>query len=388
MSFDNTYIHCGKAMKMINKYNVFASLLSAKPEDAGMIAAWMADREAEKDMMNMEVVTCGHDATRLNEIRGGYEGNISVGDVRILSKQFTSEPDIIPYVAVLEEWEKDVWLIVPFSHYATPATPGEMSTGIDMHGLRVLQVGNGRTVQDDILKKSFLFDRLSDNVREDALALFRYEMGGVDLPASFSAQRGVPIINEDDPRREYLKECVERLNPLSEAVLAKAEQVTNVSCGVPLSKGIGGTKQDLADQLALQLPADFWKNAIARSKEPSLQYALAAATVDDKSTLWMIEGKDNSLETFSETCAECRFLKRFKPINSTRDPYSIRFVVAVPAQWKGMLKIPVVARNRATGELVGEGWLDTESGEGLIRTVQTKDAVENPHQIVLIVVRA
>ena len=213
---------------MSNKYNVFASLLSAKPEDIGMIAAWMADREAEKDVMNMEVMTCGHDATRLNEVRGDYDGNISVGDVRILSKQFTSEPDVIPYVAVLEEWERGMWLIVPFSHYATPATPGEMSTGIDMRGLRVLQAWNGRTVQDDILKKSFLFDRLSDKVREDALALFRHEMGGVDLPTSFSAQRGVPIVNEADPRREYVAESIARLQPLANAVMDMTDRMNSI----------------------------------------------------------------------------------------------------------------------------------------------------------------
>ena len=228
MSFDNTYIHCGKAMKMSNKYNVFASLLSAKPEDAGMIAAWMADREAEKDVMNIEVVTCRHDATRLNEVRGDYDGNISVGDVRILSKQFTSEPDVIPYVAVLEEWEKGMWLIAPFSHYATPATPGEMSTGIDMRGLRVLQAWNGRTVQDDILKKSFLFDRLSAKVREDALALFRHEMGGVDLLTSFSALRGVPIVNETDPRREYIAESIDRLQPLAKVVVDMTDRMNNI----------------------------------------------------------------------------------------------------------------------------------------------------------------
>ena len=228
MSFDNTYIHCGKAMKMSNKYHVFASLLSAKPEDAGMIAAWMADREAEKDVMNMEVVTCRHDATCLNEVRGDYDGNISVGDVRILSKQFTSEPDIIPYVAVLEEWEKGMWLIAPFSHYATPATPGEMSTGIDMRGLRVLQVWNGRTVQDDVLKKSFLFDRLSDKVREDALALFRHEMGGVDLLTSFSALRGVPIVNEADPRREYIAESIDRLQPLAKVVVDMTDRMNSI----------------------------------------------------------------------------------------------------------------------------------------------------------------
>ena len=213
---------------MSNKYNVFASLLSAKPEDAGMIAAWMADREAEKDVMNIEVVTCRHDATRLNEVRGDYDGNISVGDVRILSKQFTLEPDIIPYVAVLEEWEKGMWLIVPFSHYSTPATPGEMSTGIDMRGLRVLQVWNGRTVQDDVLKKSFLFDRLSDKVREDALALFRHEMGGVDLLTSFSALRGVPIVNEADPRREYIAESIDRLQPLAKVVVDMTDRMNSI----------------------------------------------------------------------------------------------------------------------------------------------------------------
>lgn len=369
-------------------FSVYASLLSATPSDAENLASWLADREAENEAKMMEVDETVQDEKLMATVSGRYDEEIAVSQIRILSKRYTSEPDIIPYVAVIDKWDDEMWLIVPFSHYNTPATPGEMATGLIAYGLHVLQAWNGRTVQDSILKNSYLVGTISDEVRNDALALFRHQMFGSKLPESFASYRGSPIVEASDPRREYLSECIERLNPLSEAVLAKAEQVTNVSCGVPLSKGIGGTKQDLPDQLALQLSADFWKNAIARSKEPSLQYALAAATVDDKSTLWMIEGKDNSLETFSETCAECRFLKRFKPINSTRDPYSIRFVVAVPAQWKGMLKIPVVARNRATGELVGEGWLDTESGEGLIRTVQTKDAVENPHQIVLIVVRA
>ena len=362
MSFDNTYIHCGKAKKMSNKYNVFASLLSAKPEDAGMIAAWMADREAEKDVMNMEVVTCRHDATCLNEARGGYDGNISAGDVRILSKQFTSEPDIIPYVAVLEEWEKGVWLIVPFSHYATPATPGEMSTGIDMHGLRVLQAWNGRTVQTSILKESFLFDRLSDKVREDALALFRHEMGGVDLPTSFSAKRGVSIVNEADPRREYLKECIERLNPLSEAVLKNKEHTSGVNSSV------------------LYAPQEFWRERICQCRDQTMQYRLAAATIDNQKAA-ILRLENDSSEAFANAYAECELLTPFRP---TTKPYNLKFRMTVPDDWKNCKNVAVVVRNADTGALVGEGKLDTSSGIGIVAIKKTDVVVSRASQMVLV----
>lgn len=364
MSFDNTYIHCGKAMKMSNKYNVFASLLSAKPEDAGMIAAWMADREAEKDMMNMEVVTCRHDATCLNEVRGDYDGNISVGDVRILSKQFTSEPDVIPYVAVLEEWEKGMWLIAPFSHYATPATPGEMSTGIDMRGLRVLQAWNGRTVQDDILKKSFLFDRLSDKVRADALALFRHEMGGVDLPTSFSAQRGVPIVNEADPRREYIAESIDRLQPLAEAVMNEVEGVEMRLVGPGLEDG---EKNRLWEEYGL------------------CDYALAAATSDVCPSVPLVAKKRSWKGNYREVSG-------FEGFMVGDEPRPMKFYIEDRIDdallENGVAKVE--AYKKDTRQLVGTGQIMIEDGEQVakvkIGNIESPVSVGDASEIVLVLV--
>ena len=209
---------------MKTDFSVYASLLSSTPSDAKSIASWLADREAARDAMEMNVEETIQDSTLMATVSGEYDENIAVAQIRILSKQYTAQPDVIPYIAVVDKWDDDMWLIVPFSPYKTPATPGEMETGLDTYGLHVLQAWNGRTVQEAILKKSYLFGVLSEKVRKDALALFRHEFGGVSLPSDFSARLGSPIIEAEDPRREYLDECIKRLNPLAKAVIKMAEQ--------------------------------------------------------------------------------------------------------------------------------------------------------------------
>ena len=210
---------------MTNEFSVYASLLSAEPTETDSIAEWLADREAEKEMMNTkDIVETVQDNERLAAASGPFDGNVAVSQIRILSKQFTEEPDVIPYVAVLEEWEKGMWLIVPFSQYKVPATPGEMETGLKLKGLKVIQAWNGRTVQDSLMRKSYLFAELPEQVRQDALSLFRNQFAGTPLPEDFTAKRGGAIELDDDPRREYLAESVARLRPLAEAVIAEAEK--------------------------------------------------------------------------------------------------------------------------------------------------------------------
>ena len=209
---------------MKTDFSVYASLLSSTPTDASNIASWLADREAAREAMKMDVGETIQDSARMAAGSEVYDENIAVAQIRILSKQYTTEPDVIPYVAVVDKWDDDMWLIVPFSPYKTPATPGEMETGLDTYGLHVLQAWNGRTVQEAILRKSYLFGDLSEKVRNNAIALFRHEFGGVSLPSDFSARRGSPIVEVTDPRREYLDECIKRLNPLAKAVIEMAER--------------------------------------------------------------------------------------------------------------------------------------------------------------------
>ena len=212
---------------MKNDFRVFASILSATPDDVENLASWLADREMKKDMMKTNVDDTKQDNARLSVELSGYDENIAVSQIRILSKQYTNNVDVVPYVAVLEKWDEDMWLIVPFSPYKVPATEGEMLTGSETYGLQVIQAWNGRTVQDSILKKSFLFGELDSKVCNEALMLFRHEFAGVELPGNFSAQRGSPILEEADPRRDYIDENIDRFQPLSDEVIKVAESRNN-----------------------------------------------------------------------------------------------------------------------------------------------------------------
>ena len=205
---------------------LYASLLTDNALDAALLDAWFDERavsaETATEDLPDEIASVRQDNGRLAKAvtADAYDGNIAPGQIRILSKRFTADPDIVPYVVVLEPWYEGMWLVAPFSQYSYPATPGEMTTGIRHVGLRVLQAWNVRTIQDGLLAKSFLFGELSDGVRQECLALFRHEMGGRALPESFKSLRGGAILMESDPRRDYIAETIARLRPLSTAVKA------------------------------------------------------------------------------------------------------------------------------------------------------------------------
>lgn len=317
-----------RTKRMQNDFMVYASLLSATSADAPNIASWLADREAAKEVMKMKVDETVQDSSLMATGSEVYDENIAVAQIRILSKQYTTEPDVIPYVAVVDKWDENMWLIVPFSSYRTPATPGEMETGLDAYGLHVLQAWNGRTVQESILKKSYLFGELPERVCYEALALFRHELGGGPLPADFTAKRGSPIVEASDPRREYQDECIERLRPLSEAVIEMAER--------PF---VGGRLGELFDKY-LRCEDD---------------YALAAATEDlnPRIPVLMYRGAWDVMK-------ECQEVSGFSGYSVLADdPTGLTFYLCdkLPDELGTENKMSVAAYKRETRELVGTGVL-------------------------------
>lgn len=220
------------------KNSLYATLLTGNPHDAGLVDAWLDERIASSASADLpsEITSTRQDNGRLaNAVTANeYDGNIAPGQIRILSKRFTADPDVIPYVAVLEKRHEGMWLVAPFSQYSYPATPGEMTTGIRHVGLRVMQAWNARTIQDCLLAKSFFFGELPDDVRQECLELFRHETGGRDLPEGFKALRGCAIMIEGDPRKDYIDETISRLRPLSTAVKA-----TERICAVKEAEDMG-----------------------------------------------------------------------------------------------------------------------------------------------------
>lgn len=227
------------------KNTLYATLLADNPYDAELLDAWLDERTAGVDNVELpdEIASIRQDNRRLANSVGEYDGDIALGQIRILSKRFTADPDVIPYVAVLEEWHEGMWLVVPFSQYSYPATPGEMATGMRHLGLRVMQAWNARTMHDSLLAKSYLFGELSDDVRQDCLSLFRHEMGGRALPEDFRALRGGAITMEADPRRDYIAETIARLQPLSTAVKATERAYSENLILVDFSKAREGKEE-------------------------------------------------------------------------------------------------------------------------------------------------
>lgn len=315
---------------MKTDFSVYASLLSSTPSDAQNIASWLADREAARDVMKMSVEETVQDSAVMAAMSGEYDESIAISQIRILSKQYTTEPDVIPYIAVVDKWDDDMWLIVPFSPYKTPATPGEMETGLDAYGLHVLQAWNGRTVQEAILKKSYRFGVLSEKVRKDALALFRHEFGGIPLPSDFSARLGSPIVEAEDPRREYLDECVKRLNPLAKAVIEMAEHP---------SMAFRVIHDQLFDKY---LPT-------------GTDYALAAATDDlnPKVPILMHRGAWDAMMEGKEVSG----FSGYSSLGGGQTGLTFYLCGDIPPEFDGENALSVVAYKRETRELVGKGSL-------------------------------
>ena len=211
---------------------LYASLLAENADDAGLIDAWLDERSAdlERRLENLpdDITSTGLDEKRLAESKGSYDDKIEIGQIRILSKRFAKDDNAIPYIVVLEKWQDDMWLVAPFSHYSYPATPGEMTTGIRNVGLRVIQAWNARTIQTELLTKSFVFGQLEEAVVREAAALFRNQLASTKLPEDFSALRGPAIIMDADPRHEYIAETIARLRPLSTVVHAMERMRTAV----------------------------------------------------------------------------------------------------------------------------------------------------------------
>lgn len=287
-----------------------------------------------------------------------YNESLAISQIRILSKNYTTEPDVIPFVVVIDKWDDEMWLVIPFSPYKTPATPGEMATGMDVHSLHVLQVWNGRTVQREILKRSYLMGTLPKDVCIDALRLFRHQLFGTPLPDCFTARRGAPIVEAADPRRDYLAESVARLQPLTDAVLELAEE----------------GEADVRNEVARVIDLLF-----DRYLSSERGYSLAAATDDDtgripvlmKKDAWdaMMDGRDASDFCGYSTC------------EGGQKTLVAYLCGNLPQAFDGRDELPILACERKTRAVVGKGVLTRQADGRCKMVIQLGEGLEHPVEI-------
>jgi hypothetical protein len=141
---------------------------------------------------------------------------IQIGDIRILRSRLIGETDLPVYVAVISEWVDGDWLIAPYGEFSEPATTGELLTGREDLGLRVLCLWNAHSISSEDLSFSFLEDRMTDEERNDSWEVFRAVSTGDDLPQHLSKRIGPPIVHPKDPRIAYQEEFKELMSPIRE----------------------------------------------------------------------------------------------------------------------------------------------------------------------------
>lgn len=201
------------------KEKLFSRILADNDADAALLDAWLAERDADLALREApdEPVPFTVDAERLADAADPYDEDVRPGQIRALSTEYVSDDLAFPFVAVLDRWMEDLWIVVPFSPYSYPATDAEMATGIPLAGRRVLQCWNARTAHGDLVGRGYVLGLLDERTRADALALFRHAVTGTPLPESFRALVGSPVLSKADPRREYLAESTARYAPLTQA---------------------------------------------------------------------------------------------------------------------------------------------------------------------------
>lgn len=136
-----------------------------------------------------------------------YSGNpVARGQIRLLS-----QPSFMTYVAVLDRWDEESFLIAPFSRFGQPATDEELKTEYDGGAfMRVLQLWNARSAMTATLRKSWLVGELPQQDVNDALLVWKWSIGDVaKLPERIAERTGVPIYRMDDPRLDYRREALE-----------------------------------------------------------------------------------------------------------------------------------------------------------------------------------
>lgn len=139
-----------------------------------------------------------------------HDPQLEVGQIRLLSPtEFTT------YVVLLQRWGKEAFLTMAFSHYNSPATDEEFkpqySRGLF---LNTLQAWNTRTISDKVLAKSWHVDNLPEKDLQDARDFWNHFITGAELPERLLERSGIPIMDGDDIRIEYMQEELQNFAPI------------------------------------------------------------------------------------------------------------------------------------------------------------------------------
>ena len=150
----------------------------------------------------------------------------AAGQIRLLPPVSTALKSRLVYAALLQPLQGDLFLVAPFSRFAVPATPGELSTGRACAAVRVLCLWNACEMTAEMLKSTWLVDEMSSNELSEAMAVYRHSKDGAGLPKGLSPRTGPPLFHPADPRQVYVNRERAFWNSILEDSASIAQRMT------------------------------------------------------------------------------------------------------------------------------------------------------------------
>ena len=183
--------------------------------EQALLEAWLTEFYADLALRSVDIVedsgsgrvldTSGVITQWPDEVGPG-DAEPEPGAIRLMHPTVPGMGSRLYYLAVLRREASRGWLCTPFSPYSTPASPGEVASGIDEPGLRVISLWNARTISDEVIAQSWPSGRLPDELRSRCEALLEDPPHSWLLAARRWETQGPRVVHSLDPRHDYMAE--------------------------------------------------------------------------------------------------------------------------------------------------------------------------------------
>ena len=151
----------------------------------------------------------------LAHLSSAFDSDPRVGEIRLLSAEFSSQPERPVYVAILKNWEGEGMVTAIFSPFSDPALSTELQFPARPHPLRTLCLWHHYVLPAEVLAQSWRIDSVSESELRDAWQVFRHAAADEPLPATLAERVGTKIVSSSDPRLAYQRSELVLLQPLA-----------------------------------------------------------------------------------------------------------------------------------------------------------------------------
>lgn len=176
------------------------------------LQGWLAEYYAERALRRADVDAAdmpgsASDAGEWDVSRQDEEDTeFAPGDVRLLNPTLPGGADRLFYILIVRPEGDGHWLCMPFSPYSTPAIPGEVATGLDDPGMRVVSPWNAAALPEAVIAASWRAGRAPDSVLNSCIVAHEAGPRSWRFVPRWSEARGPRVVHPLDPRHDYMAE--------------------------------------------------------------------------------------------------------------------------------------------------------------------------------------